>query len=924
MKKLPLLMSLLWSLSQAACVEPESATLGATDQEVASVMGGVEWSIDAPWRLEPPYGAIPITFSFHDASEQHDPATRMPLKRFCGASIVQLVGGKTVDPNYPRQFTPGQFHEFEAHAKWPHDTDGPLFHRLTRVWAGQAPTAEILDVSTSAEWSATLMYTPSVGRTAGTEVVLQVVAVVSDTATCPALAAGIEYEPSPLAPIRLGGPIAESRQGARVFRQLVKVRHGDAPLPRFDSRWVYGDLHYHSQGTDNEGESGLPYRPVLQTMKAMGLDFVFATEHASDSDQLTDTDEVFVETVGDYWFVPGVLEDYILDAINSAEIQYEARWDARRDMSPVRFSHLLDWLHGVGGVNREVRAGGGSRLPQIFLGGEVDMIPEMSAAERSANHIAYGNGLKFPWYRACYDVPTSIFDALEEATAFQLCPNGPVAELAIPTPEGGRYKIMDVQGYGLTDYARQHFLHLPTDPARTDAFVSSSTGRYGGASRRLKDFLATDYAPVAGGSPTGKGIFFLAHPVEAASGATESRLGPDIVPYSDVQLRTAFDAQSFAGLQLWNEDTRGATRNLSAYPRMTLTTRQPGALGDLLWSQLTGWQADETDYQFHALNHGTKTWDRMLLWGLDPYKRPAWVPTGQPRKVFMAGGSDAHGDLNHRRIGAFTGTSAATETALGSPRNLVYVGADRPVAITPTISTIGQAQVTSGLHSGNFAVTDGPAIRIAIDVNANGVIDDADVPMGGSYTYYGAIPLLVEWRSTPEFGPVTEIDLYVGSHANGTVGQVWAPSGHGARGAADPSNVSTVSYRDPTGALRKLFRDGYVLDTTGALKVTPTAAEAYGGTRLIGLSPTAYKAFNTTCTSTTECEYHPELGPPFCTDTTTCTATTPQAPQRMYVRALAKARDTIPLASGTSSTTTRLGYANPIWLKPSPVLPPSL
>ena len=44
----------------------------------------------------------------------------------------------------------------------------------------------------------------------------------------------------------------------------------------------------------------------------------------------------------------------------------------------------------------------------------------------------------------------------------------------------------------------------------------------------------------------------------------------------------------------------------------------------------------------------------------------------------------------------------------------------------------------------------------------------------------------------------------------------------------------------------------------------------------------------------------------------------------MYVRALAKARDTIPLASGTSSTTTRLGYANPIWLKPSPVLPPSL
>ena len=47
---------------------------------------------------------------------------------------------------------------------------------------------------------------------------------------------------------------------------------------------------------------------------------------------------------------------------------------------------------------------------------------------------------------------------------------------------------------------------------------------------------------------------------------------------------------------------------------------------------------------------------------------------GQPRRMFAAGGSDAHGDWNYRREGYFFGTAEVDSTAMGTPRNLVYVG----------------------------------------------------------------------------------------------------------------------------------------------------------------------------------------------------------------------------------------------------------
>src|SRR5262249_47941983 len=143
-----------------------------------------------------------------------------------------------------------------------------------------------------------------------------------------------------------------------------------------------------------------------------------------------------------------------------------------------------------------------------------------------------------------------------------------------------------------------------------------------------------------------------------------------------------------------------------------------------------------------------------------------------PRKFFMAGGSDAHGDLNYRRLGGFLGWGGAVDSAIGKPRNLTYVGSERlggPKAV-------GQNQGIGHLKEGQFSITDGPALRMAIDVNGNGVIDDADVPMGGDFAAgSGTVPLLVEWKSTPEFGGLDSIDIYVGAQAGSHQGLVYAP-----------------------------------------------------------------------------------------------------------------------------------------------------
>lgn len=170
----------------------------------------------------------------------------------------------------------------------------------------------------------------------------------------------------------------------------------------------------------------------------------------------------------------------------------------------------------------------------------------------------------------------------------------------------------------------------------------------------------------------------------------------------------------------------------------------------------------------------------------------------------MAGGSDAHGDFNYRRHGQpCSGQWCDTpvgDTAIGKPRNLLLVGrpagaADRTL---PDVRRHTNRQVISSLQAGRFSVTDGPAVRIAVDRDRNGLIGEDDFQMGSTFHLFPGehVPVLVQWESTEEFGRVSEIDLYVGTPERTFA----APEG--ARIIAEAPAPSAGAYAaDPGGVL---------------------------------------------------------------------------------------------------------------------------
>ncbi|MBX3186548.1 MAG: hypothetical protein KF819_06020 [Labilithrix sp.] len=937
--------------------QPEE-NLGTTTSAIASVMGGADTAIDAPWRLEPigsdanvmsnVYPPIPIVISLHDASMQRDAETAKPYGEFCGVTVDEAWSdGKTRNEPFDRSLYPKEWklityyaasspaiREIERSDKWPASSDVAANHRVCRQWAGEN-CANVLNAGTSAEWHATLAYVPQ-----------QLVTTGSYASGFSPVRSGDDVELYVSASFAKSGKTCANSSDRVVFGDRVKVHLGDA-LPRFGDGYVYGDLHYHSQGTDNEGESAYAYRPTLQAMRAMGLDFVFATDHASDSGQVTDMDPIFIDTVPDIPYVPGVLERWAVDLVNKKLSGFNvlASVEAARDMNQQRFSALRAWLNTPStGANAQVMRAfaGGTRPSRIFLGGEVDVVPEISEAERTSGSLMYGNGRAYRWAESCTKLPAELL-ALGRYTTADTCPGGATLALTERASEGGRYLLKDLQGLIERFFARQHLVWLPSDGTRNDMFVASRTSSYGGATQRLKDILNPNNFQ---NTMAGKGYAFLAHPVDAASGSDFGRLGPDIVPYSDVQLKTAFDSPVILGLQLWNEDSR-----LESSPE------SPGfpTVGNAGEPKYGKWRGKAPKNEYRDLHDGLFAWDKMLQWGIRPSQTSnlTWL-AGKPRRVFMAGGSDAHGDWNYRREGRLTGTSNIVDTALGKPRNLVNVGTTRPESILApdgsSIGALGQGQVTSALASGDFSVTDGPAIRIAIDKNNNGVIDDGDVPMGGITDFgNGTVSLIVEWKSTPEFQAVDSLDVYVGvSHAASDRTLVYAPQNHGIHNSQTKSGALDPNlYKDPSNVVRRMLADGYAADPTGLLRIVPTSADyvvggsPYWGRRRITLSASSFPVgvAKTVVTYGQEvCKGNVWCNKPGFLDRCEITCNTPSTtsyvfeapatPDRWYFRAFARTKTlSSAVCDGTSADALdqqrrgkcieRLAFSNPVWATPT-------
>ncbi|MCH9646867.1 MAG: hypothetical protein K0U98_01440 [Deltaproteobacteria bacterium] len=794
------------------------------------IEGTFEYVIDVPWRIEPvqatdgsgfEFGSVPILITIHDAMDvkldwgyfgdlERSAADILSLGNFCSLTVHNGAQEDTYvfDDLAEVELTRG---------RWPFPDNGAApAHELCRSWQGE-DCSGLRDLSESSEWHA-VQWHPVTQQNDGepirpgslVDLNLEVKLTRYPSVSCEEAAASVELPPAML-----------------TLSNRVRVRFAEAPLPRFGEGWVYGDLHYHSQGTDNEGESGIAYRSVIRAMGAMGLDFALATEHASDSEQVIDADI----SAGLGW---------------NNLVYVRKKGDTLRDMNRRRFAVAHGLIQGADGVNAEAAleaAGslpqnvlGHGVIPQLLLGGEIDAIPEVAPGQAD-QYITYGNGLRYnPSHYLCKGWHGELWA--------ENCDTSNLWEVAT-----GGVLVKDAQGLNEYHYGREHMVYMPTNSSleqpdgfggTESAFVSSQTGEFGGAQRRLSRAHLGKQALLP--EVSRKGFAFLAHPLNAPRPGSE---GPDGVPWSEHMLSIAFESPGILGLQMWNENSRRSSSvhssaNYSGGPAMQIGYSRLEGLGAPKPSRtfrsgfatnsglfdLAPWDPESGEWDKHSkkrvargLQESSFTWDKMLHWGLDPIKRGqiSWLQPGEPRRWLMAGGSDAHGDLNYHRSGYFNGTTHATDGAIGSPRNLVFLGAGAGTEVPVPGVPDGQypvryehGEIVAALGSGNFAVTDGPALRMVVDTNGNGQIDDTDAPMGSVLHLtpeQTALPLLVEWQSTEEFGPVSMVDFYLGVQ-NGELGRTYAPYRHGPRGRLRGVGEG-IGYPDSYGLKHELLDDRY-------------------------------------------------------------------------------------------------------------------
>ena len=382
-----------------------------------------------------------------------------------------------------------------------------------------------------------------------------------------------------------------------------------------------------------------------------------------------------------------------------------------------------------------------------------------------------------------------------------------------------RYILKDVQGKGVAP-GRLHFIHIPSDPSDFNAGVMSDTNDYGGASKRLAEHIENEYKSAGKGyfflahpanKPSGNGQgrlgpdgypysrvqledamkseYFLGLQAWNENDHFRSKIESDLATdYAAIcELETCQAETYFShgatyrpasrmyieGGELVEREFCGSYGEIQTLkeqlPYRFTENRNPNLCDENIEGVIIKWTEDDKslsfDYQYETSNdirrmvRGAELLDTLNMWGLDKnFTRDInWLSEEEPRRVWFAGGSDAHGDWNHRRHGYAFGVSNISDSAIGTPRNLVKTGVPRGDSLEfeeKQATELSHEQILTALKSGNFVVTDGPILRIVVDVNKNGLIDSEDVEMGEYIPAHDCqqVNLLIEWRSTPEFG----------------------------------------------------------------------------------------------------------------------------------------------------------------------------
>ncbi|MGD0325161.1 MAG: hypothetical protein ABSD45_15645 [Terriglobia bacterium] len=175
-------------------------------------------------------------------------------------------------------------------------------------------------------------------------------------------------------------------------------------------------------------------------------------------------------------------------------------------------------------------------------------------------------------------------------------------------------------------------------------------------------------------------------------------------------------------------------------------------------------QPDSQANQYARLEKGIElAWRPLLQRGLQASGDSMHAPGF---KVFLAAGSDAHGDFNYEAtldVVDFLGKPSrglsgyAEDNALGKISTVVYA----PEGMGPKGENI-----LGALKSGRSVLSNGPLLIAGLERNSQGSLGDSgDVGIGDSLAVsLGHLPpLQLAWVSSAEFGPIESIRLIVGS-----------------------------------------------------------------------------------------------------------------------------------------------------------------
>ena len=192
-------------------------------------------------------------------------------------------------------------------------------------------------------------------------------------------------------------------------------------------------------------------------------------------------------------------------------------------------------------------------------------------------------------------------------------------------------------------------------------------------------------------------------------------------------------------------------------------------------------QPDKDANQYVRLEKGIATgWLPLLQRGLQPREE---APNAPGFKVFLAAGSDAHGDFNYEATMDVVDFLGKPSRGLSGYAEDNAIGKISTVVFAPGGMGSRGENIIEALRQGHSVLSNGPLLIAGFDRNSNGSLDDPeDIGIGQdlSSPLNSIPPLQLAWVSSEEFGPLQSLLLTVGTASGESSSQqIPIPAGKG-------------------------------------------------------------------------------------------------------------------------------------------------